>query len=173
MATFETQKLLGLLSIFFAQTRLIWNILSTGTKNWHMGYNSHSIFITKHKFAIKIEKKSTNIEFRNHLGVKFLEMKWILEIFVCLDFSILIVNLCPVVKSDLEIYSIYQILEPALINGILMCKILSAAPAAIPIRFSPNDRPFQSGICMRLTNQLKQQQGSLPVQDYLIRQGQK
>ena len=49
------------------------------------------------------------------------------------------------VKTDWEIYSISQILEPALANEILMGKILSAAPAAIPIRFSPNDRPFQSG----------------------------
>ena len=46
----------GLLSIFFAQTCLIWNILTTCSKYWHMGYNSHSIFITKHKFSIKIEK---------------------------------------------------------------------------------------------------------------------
>ena len=41
---------------FFAQTRMIWNILSAGIKNWHMGYNSYTVFITEYKFTTKIEK---------------------------------------------------------------------------------------------------------------------
>ena len=79
-----------------------------------MGYNSHSIFITKHKFAIKIEKKLSNVEFRYHLGVKFLEMKGISKIFICLDFPILIANLCLVMKIEWELYPICQFLVPVL-----------------------------------------------------------
>ena len=40
---------------FFAQTCIIWNIFSPGTKNWHMGSISHSVFIFGHKFANEIE----------------------------------------------------------------------------------------------------------------------
>ena len=55
---FWGKKVHGSLSIFFAQTRLIWNILSAGSNNWHMGYKSHSVFITEHQFAIEIEKNN-------------------------------------------------------------------------------------------------------------------
>ena len=51
------------------------------------------------------------MEFRNHLGVEFLEMKGISKIFICIGFSILILNLCLVMKIEWELYPICQYLE--------------------------------------------------------------
>ena len=46
------------------------------------------------------------------------------------------------------------LLKP-LTNGILVGKILSAAPAAIPIRLNPNDKPFQSGILNEIDKSIR------------------
>ena len=43
-------------------------------------------------------------------------------------------------------YGMPNCLLKPLANGILMGKILSAAPAALPIRLSSNDQPYLSGI---------------------------
>ena len=40
----------------------------------------------------------------------------------------------------------YNYLLKPLANGLLMGKILAAAPAAIPIRIDPNDKPYLAGI---------------------------
>ena len=56
-------------------------------------------------------KRLSNIEFRNHLGVEFLEMKGISKFFICIDFSTLMENLCLVMKIEWKLYPIRQYLE--------------------------------------------------------------
>ena len=77
----------GLLSIFFAQTRLIWNILTTCSKYWHMGYNSHSIFITKHKFSMKIEKSTCTKNFEIPFISRNSTSRWFLNLIIFCNFD--------------------------------------------------------------------------------------
>ena len=76
---FSHQKSAWIVIIFFAQTRLIWNILSACSKNWHMGYISHSIFNTEHKFIIKIEKSEHIQDFEIPNNSSDLTPRWILN----------------------------------------------------------------------------------------------
>ena len=48
----------GLLSIFFAQFRPIWNNLSSIIKNDNVGHFPHSVFITELEFLIKNDFQS-------------------------------------------------------------------------------------------------------------------
>ena len=104
----------GLLSIFFAQTRLIWNILSTYSKHWHMGYISHSIFIPGHKFVVEIANSYQIWNLEITLVLKLTILMGISKSCICLYFSILTTNLCPGMKIEWEIYPICQCLEHVL-----------------------------------------------------------
>ena len=52
-------------------------------------------------------------------------------------------------------YGMPNILLKPLTNGILMGKILSAAPAAIPIKLNTHDKPFMSGILKDIDKAIK------------------
>ena len=67
---FDTKKGHGLLSNKLAQNRLIWNILVGLSKISNMGHFSHSVFVKKYKFQIRIEKYGNIWIFEIHLAIK-------------------------------------------------------------------------------------------------------
>ena len=52
------------INFFRGKTLLIWNVLSTDSKNWHIRHFSHSVLATEYGFRTKIEKcyQSWNFE---------------------------------------------------------------------------------------------------------------
>ena len=69
---FDTKKGHGLLWNKLAQNCLIWNILIGLSKISLMGYFSHSIFVNKYKYHIRIEKCREIKIFEIHLAIKHL-----------------------------------------------------------------------------------------------------
>ena len=70
-------------------TSLIWNILSVGANNWHMGYYYCSVFITEHNVTMEIdERTSKSISRTLFITCKCDENEiWIIVLFVI--FSVL------------------------------------------------------------------------------------
>ena len=108
---FDTKKGHGLLSNKLAQNRLIWNILVGLTKISLMGYFSHSIFVKKYKFHIRIKKYQLIKIFEIHLAIKYIGGQSISKIFISQYISILIWNLHFLTKIEWEIYPISNILD--------------------------------------------------------------
>ena len=69
MTTFKPKNENGLLLIFFAQCRPIWNNLSSITKNDNVGHFSHSVFITELEFLVKndFQSKMKNLKIYHFL----------------------------------------------------------------------------------------------------------
>ena len=108
---FDTKKGYGLLWNKLAQNRLIWNILVGLTKISLMGYFSHSIFVKKYKFHIRIKKYQLIKIFVIHLAIKYIGGQSISKIFISQYISILIWNLHFLTKIEWEIYPISNILD--------------------------------------------------------------
>ena len=108
---FDTKKGHGLLWNKLAQNRLIWNTLIGLSKISLMGYFSHSIFVKKYKFYIRIQKYWELKIFENHLAIKHIKGQWISKIFTSWYFWILIWNLYFLTKIEWEKYPISDILD--------------------------------------------------------------
>ena len=108
---FDTKKGHGLLSNKLAQNRLIWNILVGLSKILLMGYISHSIFVRKCKFSIRIEIYWEKKIFEIDCPPIYLIARWISKIFINWYFLILIWNLYFLTKIEWEKYPISDILE--------------------------------------------------------------
>ena len=108
---FDTKKGHGLLWNKLAQNRLIWNILVGLTKIPLMGYISHSIFVKKYKFHIRIRKYQLIKIFEIHLAIKHLRGQWISKIFISPYFWILTQNLYFLTKTEWEKCPISDILD--------------------------------------------------------------
>ena len=79
---FWDQKIAWFIIDFFAQTRLIWNIVSKGSKNWLMGYIYHLIFIIENKFGIKIEKYEQIQDFEISYNLANSTQRWSLAFII-------------------------------------------------------------------------------------------
>ena len=108
---FDTKKGHGLLSNKLAQNRLIWNILVGLSKILLMGYISHSIFVRKCKFHIRIEIYWEIKIFEIDCPPIYLIARWISKIFINWYFLILIWNLYFLTKIEWEKYPISDILD--------------------------------------------------------------
>ena len=108
---FDTKKGHGLLWNKLAQNRLIWNILIGLSKISLLGYFSHSIFVKKYKFHIRIERCREIKNFEIHCPLKCLIARWISKLFIYWYFLILIWNLYFLTKIEWEKYPISDILD--------------------------------------------------------------
>ena len=108
---FDTKKGHGLLWNKLAQNCLIWNILIGLSKISHMGHFSHSVFVKKYKFQIRIEKYWDVWIFENHLAIKHVRGQWISNIYISQCFKILIWILDSLSKTKWEKCPISDILD--------------------------------------------------------------
>ena len=108
---FDTKKGHGLLWNKLAQNRLIWNILIGLSKISLMGCFSHSIFVKKYKFHIKIETCREIKIYEIYCPPKCLIARWISKIFIYWYFLILIWNIYFLTKIEWEKYPISDTLD--------------------------------------------------------------
>ena len=108
---FDTKKGHGLLWNELTQNLLIWNILIGLSKISLMGYISHSIFVRKCKFHIRIEIYWEIKIFEIDCPPIYLIARWISKIFINWYFLILIWNLYFLTKIEWEKYPISDILD--------------------------------------------------------------
>ena len=102
MATFTPKNKNGLFLIFFAQTRLIWNNLSSTTENSHIGHFSHTVFITELEFLIKNDFQSKMLDLKIHLDIDQASKWWIFKSNIFDWKSFLIKNSNSVMKTEWE-----------------------------------------------------------------------
>ena len=100
MAIFMPKNKNGLFLIFFAQTRLIWNNLSSITKNSHIGHFSHSVFITEFEFLIKNDFQSKMLDLKIHHLLAWSISRWIFNSNIFDWKSFLIKNRLGLTDSD-------------------------------------------------------------------------
>ena len=99
---FDAKKGHGLLWNKLTQNCLIWNILIGLSKISLMGHFSHSIFVKKYKFHIRIETCREIKIFEIHCPLKCLIARWISKFFIYWYFLILIWNLYYLTKIEWE-----------------------------------------------------------------------
>ena len=102
MAIFMPKNKNGLFLIFFAQTCLIWNNLTSITKNSHTGHFSHSVFITELEFLIKNDIQPKMLDLKIHHLLAWSISRWIFKFYVFDWKSFLINNSISVMKTNWE-----------------------------------------------------------------------